>query len=395
MKNTRQDRRQFLTASAAAAAGLILGQQQASRAAPQARIRIEAPFHGAVLNHRHGSTVEGGLVIRVGGEAPAGTRVTVQGQAAKREGDRFIAEVTLREKETDIEAVSEGGGQRSQAQVRVVWDRHSQPRYRFAIDDNSFFLRDIFQKKYKSLFDCSYLAMLRDLNAKYGAKFVLNIYYTTDDGFDLTRFPDRYRSQWKDNAHWLRLAFHARANDPGRPYQEAPVERLLADLEQVNEQIHRFAGPETFSPPTVIHFAMIRPEAFKPLYQKGVRVLSGLFRRSGTKWDINYELDDERSEWISRHDAWKDFASSIVFSMIDIVCNSTPLEKTVPTLEKVVADANRAEILDLFTHEQYFWPFYKNYLPDHPQRLDAAIRFVTERGYKPVLFHEGFLGGPE
>ena len=67
----------------------------------------------------------------------------------------------------------------------------------------------------------------------------------------------------------------------------------------------------------------------------------------------------------------------------------------VPTLEPLAADPNRAEIMDLFTHEQYFWPFYARYLPDHAQRLEAAIRWVTERDYKPVLFHEGFLGAPQ
>ena len=54
-----------------------------------------------------------------------------------------------------------------------------------------------------------------------------------------------------------------------------------------------------------------------------------------------------------------------------------------------------AEVIDVFTHEQYFWPFYAGYLPDHAQRLDAALRFVTERGYKPVFYHEGFLRGKE
>jgi hypothetical protein len=49
--------------------------------------------------------------------------------------------------------------------------------------------------------------------------------------------------------------------------------------------------------------------------------------------------------------------------------------------------------MDLFTHEQYFWPFYVNYRPDHFQRLDTAIRWVTENGYQPVFYHEGFLGG--
>jgi len=49
--------------------------------------------------------------------------------------------------------------------------------------------------------------------------------------------------------------------------------------------------------------------------------------------------------------------------------------------------------MDLLTHEQYFWPFYRNYLPDHAARMDAAIRWVTENGYEPVFLHEGFLGG--
>ena len=56
---------------------------------------------------------------------------------------------------------------------------------------------------------------------------------------------------------------------------------------------------------------------------------------------------------------------------------------------------HRRIFLDLFTHEQYFWPFYRNYLPDHPQRLDTTLRWVTDHGYKPVFFHEGFLGGRE
>jgi hypothetical protein len=124
-----------------------------------------------------------------------------------------------------------------------------------------------------------------------------------------------------------------------------------------------------------------------------VRALSGYFRKNSTgAWDINYRLDDVRSEYLSRHDAWKDFESGIVFSKIDIVINNTPLERIVPTLAPLTNDPNTAEIMDLLTHEQYFWPFYRNHLPDHPARMDAAIRWVTENGYKPVFLHEGFLG---
>ena len=389
-------RRDFLKAAAAGAAATVLPGAPLLAAKAPGPIKIEEPFHGAVLNRRHGQAVDGGLKIHVRGTAPAGAPVTVNGVKAARSGEKFDAEIVLREPETDIVANAQYGDRGGGAsRARVVWDRHSFPRYRFSVDDNSFFLRDITQKKYKSLFDCFYLDIFRKLNKKYGAKFVLNIYYTTGDDWKLTEFPDRYKGEWKDNADWLALAFHAYANDPDRPYQDAEPKKLIADLDLVNEQIMRFAGEETYSPPTVIHWGMTRHSAFKPLYGRGVRVLSGYFRQNAQKkWDINYRWDDLHSEYLSRHDAWKDFDSGIVFSNIDIVCNNTPVEKTVPLLAPLVKDPNTAEIMDLFTHEQYFWPFYRRYVPDHAQRLDTAIRWCTEQGYKPVLYHEGLLGAP-
>jgi hypothetical protein len=339
-----------------------------------------------------GKEAEGGLKIQVRGEAPVRDTVTVNGGPTARAGNAFVAELVLRDRETEIAAATEGGTGRREHRVRVVWDKSSRPRYRFSIDDNSFFLRDIAQKKYRSLFDSFYLKMLRGLHAKYRTKFVLNCYYTTGDGFDLAKFSDRYKEEWRDNADWLRLAFHAYANDPDRPYQYAEPAKLAADFELVAGEIRRFAGEEVYSPPTVIHWGMVQPAALAPLYERGVRVLSGYFDRVPTGWDVNYQLDDDRSEYLSRHDALKDFASGIVFSKIDIVVNTVAIDRIVPTLEPLTRDPSTAEIMDVFTHEQYFWPFYANYIPDHPQRLDTTLRWLTEQGYEPVHFHEGFLG---
>jgi hypothetical protein len=395
-------RRHVLQSTAAGAITSLWAVGRSAAAASQTSpVKIQEPFHGAVLNRRHGRQTADSLVIRVTGVADGGSRVSVNGASCRREGNRFEADVALRKRETDLVAIAEADGHRHEDRVRVVWDRYSVPRYRFAIDDNSFFLRDIAQNNYKSLFDCFYLKMLRDLNKKYGAKFVLNIYYAaaddakfaTDADFRLPQFPDRYKSQWRDNAHWLKLAFHAYANMPDRPYQDAPPQKLIADLKLVDAEIRRFAGDETCTPPTVIHWGMMRPAAYKPLYDYGVRVLSGDFRRVNGKWDINCELPDAVSAYCASHDAWKDFDSGIVFSMIDIICNSVPVDRIGDTLAPLSKDPNRAEVMDLFTHEQYFWPFYFHHIPDHAQRVEAAIRWVTERGYKPVFFHEGFLGG--
>ncbi|MEN6426412.1 MAG: hypothetical protein ABFE13_13710 [Phycisphaerales bacterium] len=392
MRKAMATRRLFLQA-AAGVAGVVLRNSE-TLGQPGPAMRIDEPFHGAVLNRRHGEPKDGGLKICVSGQAPAQDSVVVNGVSAQREGTSFRADIVLQQKDTQITAVAEGSLGRQEHRVRVVWDRYSQPRYRFSIDDNSFFLRDVARQKYPSLFDCFYLKGLRDLHAKYGARFVLNIYYTTEDGFELPQFPDRYKGQWQDNADWLRLAFHAHANLPDRPYQNASPAQLIADLDQVAEQIIRFAGERTYTPPTVIHWGMVQPSALKPLYERGVRALSGYFRRQNGVYDVNYLFDDTRSEYLSRHDALMDFESGIVFSRVDIVCNNTPVDQIGPTLEPLVVDPNQAEIMDLFTHEQYFWPFYSNYIPDHFERLDAALRWVTDHGYKPVFFHEGLLGGP-
>lgn len=407
-------RRAFLHAAAAASAGLLGGRPATASPKTATVLAIDEPFDGAVLNRRHGKTTDQGLAIMVRGQAPPGDRVGVaalpigpdgkpsaiarrSAAAVQRDGPLFAAELTLQQKDTQIVAVSEGPNGRHEQSVRVRWDRHSFARYRFAIDDNSFFLRDIARKAYQSLFDCFYLKMLRDLHARYGAKFVLNIYYQTEDGFDLRQFPDRYRPEWRDNADWLRLSFHALADKPDRPYQDAPVEKLTAEFDKVASEIRRFAGEQTYAPTTVIHWGMVRPEpqVFKALADRGVRVLSGYFEQRDGKWDINYRLDDRRSEYLSRHDALVDFPSGMMFSKIDIVCNLVPLERIASVLEPVVRDPNTAEIVDMLTHEQYFWPFYAHYLPDHAERLDAAIRFVTERQYKPVFLHEGLLGAAE
>ncbi len=358
-------------------------------------LRIEEPFHGAIVNHRYGVQSEDGIALTVTGQAPPYGSVTVNGVPAKVSSGRFRCEVEVTQPEQDITAVYNGSYGHQEHTVRVVWDRYSRPRYRFAIDDNIYCLRDVARNGYRSLFDCCYFAMLRNLHRQYGTKFALNIYYECEDGFQITEFPDRYRGEFEENADWLVLSFHAYANMPNRPYQYAAPEKLIADMDMVEEQIVRFAGERTLAPPAQIHWAMLLPEAIPELYRKGVRVLSGFFAPYSYGYDVHYWLDPVRSEYLYNHEALKDFDSGIVFSRMDMVCNTTPLEEVVPILEALHDNPLQAEIMDIITHEQLFWSFHPGYLADHAQRVEAAIRWATERGYEPTFLHEGFLGGPQ
>lgn len=375
--------------------GLLLAGKYARAAEEASPCRLLDPIDGAVLNRRVGREVLGGLEIDVTGMAPPEIAVIVQGRPAEREGERFRGTAVLKGGENEILVAVPSLGDRASMRVRLLWDPKSRKRYRVGIDDNIFFLRDIAQKNYRSLFDCFYLKNLRDLHVRYGTCFVLNLYYT-DDGWNLRQFPDRYRSQWKDSSDWLRLAFHARADLPADAYVDTPVETLVSDMEQTATEIRRFAGADSYIPPAWIHWG-VGQKAWKTLYEHGSRVICGYFRRSprkGEKWLVSYGMDDARAEWLSQHDVLKDYASGLVFSRLDLRIDSTPLDQIVPSLEPIVADPGQSELIDLLTHEQYFWPFYRRYLPDHWQRMERAIQCVAQQGHHPTLLAHGLLEDP-
>jgi len=356
-------------------------------------LRITSPFHGAVLNSHHGEVIAAGLRIAVHGVCPPSGSVIVNGAPAEVAGGTFTARATLTAFESEIRAEYEGPFGRLQHTIRVVWDRHSFPRYRVSLDDNVFLMRDIAAKRYASIFDCHYLALLRRMNREYGTKFTCNLYYEADDDFTLADFPEAYRSEWEACADWLGLTFHARADKPDRPYAYAAPEQLLADYDLVAEEVRRFAGERSWIPPTVIHWGLAPRDALPGLYERGVRVLSGYFSPGPSGRDVHYWLDEARCEHLSTHRRLIDWDSGIAFSKVDLVINNTPLAQITGALEAAAHPAD-AEIIDLLTHEQYFWDFYPDYIPDHPQRLEAALRWLTERGYRPVFFHEGFMGAP-
>lgn len=359
---------------------------------PDRPLRITDPPDGAILNRHDGELEAGGLRVWVEGAGPRAGAVRVNGARVEMRDGRFRAPVVLRGRETRI--VAEAGEGLRDA-ITVLWDRDSFPRYRFSIDDNIRFLKDLAEHAatYNSIFDNPYLAFWRQMHGKYGAKFHFNIYYQTQ-GFNLSQMPDKYRQEWRQNAGWMRLTFHARANEPDRPYIEAPAEQIREDYRQVTREIERFAGAELLSPFTTIHWGTTTLEGARALRAEGVRGLAGYFEARDELPTVCYYLPLERWRYLMGRDYWKDTREDLIFIRHDIVVNTVPLEKIVPHLERVTADPHQAEILELMIHEQYFYPDYVAYEPDYRQRVERAIQWVTQRGYKPVFYKDGFLGAP-
>jgi len=357
---------------------------------PDPALRILAPADGAILNRHDGRSEAGGLRIVVAGRATGARQVRINGAPVPVREGGFQTTVLLRAPETRIVAEAPGGRREA---VTVLWDRDSYPRYRVSTDDNIWFLRDLARNagRYRSIFDNPYLAFWREMHRKYGAKIQHNIYYETE-GFNLSEMPDRFRSEWRAGADWMRLTFHARANDPDRPYLYASAEQIRRDYRLVTREIERFAGPELISPFTTIHWGAATLAAGRALRQEGVRGLVGYFEERDGLPRVAYYLFTPQWRHLLARDYWKDTREDLIFLRHDLVINTVPLEGIVPHLERVAADPHQAEVLELMIHEQYFYPDYVAYQPDFRQRVERAIRWATERGYRPAFYEEGFLG---
>lgn len=352
-------------------------------------LRITSPPDGAILNRHDGERTPRGLRIAIEGVSPGPVRVN--GVPAQARDGRFHAWVLLGAHENRITA--EGGGRRHR--IRVYWDQASLPRYRFSVDDNIWFLRDLARNaaRYRSIFDNPYLAFWREMHRKYGARIHFNIYWETE-GFNLSQMPANYRDEWRRNADWIRLSFHARANDPARPYLESTAERIRRDYRLVTREIERFAGKEVLSNFTTIHWGATTRAAARALRREGIFGLAGYFEARDELPTVCYYLPLAQWTYLAGRDYWKDTAEDLIFVRHDMVVNSFRLEQIVPRLEKLAADPHQSEVLELMIHEQYFYPHYVAYQPDFRQKVERAIEWATRRGYRPVFFEEGFLGAP-
>jgi hypothetical protein len=369
-------------------------------------LEITSHRNGEVLNHQHGHETAEGLVILLEGIADPQSLVTVNGRPAKRRDRMFSADVQLTGKTNRVTVAAHNKFGDFQQCITLVWDKQSFKRYAARIDDNIFFLREIAAQRPKSLFEHFYLKNLQRLHQDYGTKFILKCFYRDDHhGFEMKDFPDRYREEFRDHSDWLKLSFHAYSEFPDRPYQHATATRLAADFDQVKNEIIRFAGEESFIAPTNVHWAMLPPELFSVLYERGSRVLtSGGFLSNrivvegeivevgSATCDIGFFYEQDVARYMQAKRCFYDPDHDLFLSRTFFCCNiDTPAE-----IEQKIRmeDAQRdgTDMMEAVTHEQYAFQDYAGFLPDYFQRLETACKVLTELDYQPVFFSKGIFG---
>jgi hypothetical protein len=361
-------------------------------------VKILSPCNGDVLNRHDGSETADSLTVQVTGETPDGARVTVNGLPAHVTGRSFNCAVPLSSRRSDITAAAQHNGAESRDWITVLWDKGSQPRYRFSVDDNIQFLRDLGSnpKRYPSLFDHWYLAFWRRMHEDHGSKIHLNIYYqTVTRDFTLRQMPEKWREEWEENSDWLHLSFHALQDQPNRIYKDASYQQIATDYDLVVGEIRRFAGDSVLSKTTTIHWGEAPRDACRALYDRGIRVLIAIFRREfGGECTTGYYLPEAVKDHANNRDCHYDPETDLIFITEDATVNNLAPEEVEPWLDRQAADPHTAELMELLIHEQYFRKDLSLYQPDVKEKVARSLQWATARGYQPIFWGDGFLGNP-
>lgn len=355
---------------------------------------------GAVLNRNDGIETVQGLEIEVNGIASSQAIVTVNGLPARKIDRLFTSKVLLKNKINKITVVAEDAYGVHTQTITVAYDKHSFKRFNFFIDDCSFFLYHLAKDRPSSIFDEHFLGRLQQIHVKTGAKFTLNWFHHDDHhDFDIADVPDCYSSQFRDNSDWLKFAFHAMQEFPDRPYQNATDATLADDFDSVKAQILRIASEDNYIAPLVIHWAMTNPANFHVLKERGVNLLTGGYIGYQTHigeqhdveiTDIGYHYEKDICLYLKEKHFFYDRVNDM-FLMTNVTCCNLD-EKASISQNIQNAVESKLETMSLMSHEQYSYPDYMNYLPDHLDRIELACTLAVEAGYKPVYFAQGLAG---
>ena len=159
----------------------------------------------------------------------------------------------------------------------------------------------------------------------------------------------------------------------------------------VNEQIRRFAGEELTGPVTTLHWGEATVEGCRALRDTGYRALAGYFNVDDPD-PVAYYLDEEKRRHVNNRFIWRDNREGIIFTRMALVINLLKLDEIVPYLDDLRSNSHKPAYVDLMIHEQYYYPFYKDYQPDCKKKVLTSVKWAADNGYQPAFLSECIFG---
>ena len=249
----------------------------------------------------------------------------------------------------------------------------------FTVDDNIRVLKELTEKPADSIFAHPYLAMYQRLHEKFNLKVQLNLFYEMP-GFDLPMMTDRYKSEFRENAHWLKLSFHSKWENV-KPYEFSGYDEVYTDGKAVNDQIIRFAGENTLGKTTTIHYCRTTEDGLRAMKDLNTQGLLGLF---GTEQEkrTSYSVPESYGDAIRAGEVIE--YRGVKIASIDMVINTVKEEQLLSELE-ILRDHNQIRVM---IHEQYFYEDYPAYQENFERKLETVFSFLEANGHESCFFEE-------
>ena len=352
------------------------------------------PDDGVMLTNATGTPTEDGIEITVSVDASTGRKMTLNGEPMTESlHGIYTLPVKLSAYKTALVARDEESCE--ELAIDVYYLKKGYKRYQFSLDDNIRFLMNLTKNKdvYKTMFEDPYLALLKKIHDKHGSKFHINIYYETPHfgGFKLSEMTDRYKDEWKANADWLCLSFHANADHPDRPYAHASYEQVYFEAERIHKEILRFAGEEAFSNDvTSVHWGDCSIDGARALRDLGYRAFVSAYEKTESGIDIRMYLNSEECEILGKYGFYYDKEEGVIHYKYNGNIQHISPEEIIKQFDGLLIERPNFLYMDIGLHEQYFYPDYPGiaHQPDYFEKFDACAKWCKEHGYLPMFVNE-------
>ena len=191
---------------------------------------------------------------------------------------------------------------------------------------------------------------------------------------------DRYKSEFRENAHWLKLSFHSKWENV-KPYEFSGYDEVYTDGKAVNDQIIRFAGENTLGKTTTIHYCRTTEDGLRAMKDLNTQGLLGLF---GTEQEkrTSYGVPESYGDAIRAGEVIE--YRGVKIASIDMVINTVKEEQLLSELE-ILRDHNQIRVM---IHEQYFYEDYPAYQENFERKLETVFSFMETNGHESCFFEE-------
>ena len=298
----------------------------------------------------------------------------------------------------------------------------------FYFDDVIWLFRDLTRQKHDSIFDHFYLKIFKEAHEKYGFKVQMNVFYRTDyfygtDEFTLSEMTDKYKAEFEANSDWLRFGYHSKQEFPDYPLINISYDDMTRDFLAIKNEVVRFAGEKSFSNVVCSHWRPISKEGCRALSDNGIILINATGgdtremeedldtlpyghsfrilhnRQPETKLFTRITLDKAISTSVCAYnhltqrqldetnlnfDAVYDKELKVYFKQLlthGTVVNLSKYEDMDEEYKKLYP----CDFASFGGHEQYFYPDYFNYQPDHGEKLLKGVRLMYEHGFEFVF----------